>query len=119
MTAAQLLSMLESVPEICAEHRSAVSSALSSGQWGQFYYSSPGLKGKHDSSHLRQFHYGINSIHPGFTGVLDGTPIGPAAMKVQLAGTMVHEWLHHTNPGVTDSQGIDYLTEACVPTYVK
>lgn len=64
--------------------------------------------------------YSINMTHhPGFTGKMESPPferIGPTQQLIELAGTLVHEYLHELYRGVSDegSNGIKARTKRCV-----
>jgi hypothetical protein len=59
------------------------------------------------------FHYSIGSTHPGFDAGVD-----PLVQRRELAGTMLHEFLHHyTGLGNEGHPVIVPMVKACVPGY--
>lgn len=109
--------MLVRNPPTGRRHLGARSSTASSARGWHFKRFHPDVSGTSD------YHYAIHvRIHPGFTGKMDtGTQqaISATQQLIMLAGTLVHEYLHHQYKDLSHfgSSGINARTKACVPAY--
>jgi hypothetical protein len=120
LAAWRLQSLQNATPNICTSHRAAVQAALTNGQFGQRTSSYP-IRGWHHSGYhtgSSSFHYSINTTHPGWTS----GSLTPTQKAIELAGTLVHEYFHHTYPNEdhypsSAGPGIDDRTQQCVPGY--
>jgi uncharacterized membrane protein YgcG len=103
--------------------RASVAAALYNNEWGMreiIVYES--IRGNHyDDHHIGEsdYHFSVSDSHPGWTGVsLSEGPIDDDQQKLELGGTMAHEYLHHLYPGASESE-INVRTRACVgPNYI-
>ena len=98
----------------CDSLRTHLLAHLWAGQWGR-HTTTWNVHGKHyPQQHTggSSFHYSFNQDYPFF----DTVTWGLQTSRIQVGGLMLHEHMHHLNPGYSESQ-IDPLVAQCVPAY--